>query len=1068
MKGLERFCGMSTWGMYWRAREAAWLAGLCFYLSLADFGVSAQVTVTTERFTAQFERGALVELRNADGLALVERKKDAAAGIHLVSGDHWVETGEITQPWDASSGAEENFASLGGLEGAHGSCKYTLDEKTGDLVIEQQFESPETGLWGIELPVATIPLGMNVIVPAHSGLKFTASTPGASHRFDYPMSWEAQMVIVEGETGGFFLWAEDAEGIYKRLTLDRGPEGWRLGFITMPFAPFEDKSACASVRWRLNVYRGDWRIAAKHYRDWAEKAFKPVRVPEQTPAWIKDIRCCVIMGSHPDLLEALPKHLDPAQTLLYIYDWRASGYDRNYPDYQAIKEGFAEFLARAHKLGFRVMLHVNYFGCDPKHPVYKYLEKFQCRSPWGEHDREWWTWDRAEPPIKFAYINPASKDWRDFFVARMTELCTAYPVDALHLDQTLCIFNDHQGLLNGMSMLQGNVALHEALRNALPEVALSGEGLNEATYRYEAFAQRHVWGINHADGRFNERQLEAAHPISSYLMRPYVTMYGYLGMAPPWDDQMYAASCDAYRFYGVIPTLKASVEELETPTGFMRQFLEETRYWQEQRVDIDVDGKWPAEVAFPFVTARGTPVTRMVDRALTSRSRVISRTLKGVVWADTPGTIPGWRGYREDRLLGLDPGRWYPLFPEERDLGALRVASLASGHTIDTVVERDQLAFLRFRLASNATIALAPLLGGAACGSLSIDEQRFEVTGPLQAPDGAQFFAQDENLHAHPPYKSGYTGTAYARFTVVVPKNGTRVVSDVALDPQAAGEGKSDGVTFLITVQRNENTQRRGVFQDSSEPKSVGVGLNPFQGKEVTIELSVDAGRNGDPSFDWARWLNPRIECDWGSLTDVALANVQSWRMALSGDRVLSLPGTGDAPLQVSLPGSIYLMRAAPRTITLPFDLTRAERLVTFISDTGRVLDSPKNAVVEPGKNTVSKRALDGLFAHPPNHGRTQIDIPLTLPTSPAELHTFAGIRDGAKSDGAIFAIQANGADLFRESIEPGAWREIVCDLKPYTGKPAVIALITDSDGSHSSDWACWGEPIIRAATLKK
>ena len=50
-----------------------------------------------------------------------------------------------------------------------------------------------------------------------------------------------------------------------------------------------------------------------------------------------------------------------------------------------------------------------------------------------------------------------------------------------------------------MTMAEGNIALHRQLREALPGVALSGEGLNEVTYRHEAFAQRHAWGLRHAE-----------------------------------------------------------------------------------------------------------------------------------------------------------------------------------------------------------------------------------------------------------------------------------------------------------------------------------------------------------------------------------------------------------------------------------------------------------------------------------------------------------------------------------------------------------------------------------------
>jgi hypothetical protein len=144
------------------------------------------------------------------------------------------------------------------------------------------------------------------------------------------------------------------------------------------------------------------------------------------------------------------------------------------------------------------MPHVNYFGCDPKNPVFAQFKAYQARDPFSK-ELLWWEWP-AEPPIKFAYINPASRAWRELFVARLKEVVSRHHVDAFHLDQTLSIYNDANGLVDGMNFFEGNVALHRELRAALPDVALSGEGLNEVTCRYEAFAQRHVWGMDHAHG----------------------------------------------------------------------------------------------------------------------------------------------------------------------------------------------------------------------------------------------------------------------------------------------------------------------------------------------------------------------------------------------------------------------------------------------------------------------------------------------------------------------------------------------------------------------------------------
>ena len=146
-----------------------------------------------------------------------------------------------------------------------------------------------------------------------------------------------------------------------------------------------------------------------------------------------------------------------------------------------------------------------------------------------------------DPPIKFAYINPASRAWRQLFVSRMKELCARYPIDATPPGPNAVHLQRRNGRIDGMNCLQGNLALAPELCAALPNVALSGEGLDEVTYRYEAFAQRHLHGLNHADGDWSDRLIALAHPISSAIFTPHTTLYGYLGMADPTGAGLYQA-----------------------------------------------------------------------------------------------------------------------------------------------------------------------------------------------------------------------------------------------------------------------------------------------------------------------------------------------------------------------------------------------------------------------------------------------------------------------------------------------------------------------------------------------
>ena len=144
-------------------------------------------------------------------------------------------------------------------------------------------------------------------------------------------------------------------------------------------------------------------------------------------------------------------------------------------------------------------------------------------------------------------------------------------------------------------------------------------------------------------------------------------MYGYLGCAPPESDQLYAAWGEAYRHWGVIPTLKPALASVVNPKGFARQFFDEATFWQGEGLRIDPDGPWPADVAFPYQTAGGRRAAATLDRRLTCGDREISRTIMGSGQVAGLGTIPDWRGFDRDHLLGLDPERWYPCFQEPRD-----------------------------------------------------------------------------------------------------------------------------------------------------------------------------------------------------------------------------------------------------------------------------------------------------------------------------------------------------------------------------------------------------------------
>ncbi len=764
------------------------------------------------------------------------------------------------------------------------------------------------------------------------------------------------------------------------------------------------------------------------------------------------------------MLEVLVEHVDPTRTLLYVPDWREAGYDRDYPTYDAPRPGVKAFIDRAHALGFRVMLHVNYFGCDPLHPVYATFAPYHIRSPWGAHDREWWLWERADPVIKFAYINPAYKPWRDLFVSRMVELHALLNPDAYHLDQTLVIYNDHNGLINGMSMIDGNIALHRELREALPQVALSGEGLNEVAYRYEAFAQRHASGIDHTTGTHDIGQLRTAHPIAAYLMLPYTANYGYLGFAPPWNGQLYSAWNEAYAHWGVLPTLAYAPQDLAERPGFTRQLLDEIAFFQTEALAPDLDGPWPEEVVFPYRTADGTRAVRTAGRVLRAGEREIARTITGVTHIALPGTIPGWVGYNREALIGLDPTLRYPYFDQPRAYDKLHVALLPEGFTVDGWALHDGLAFARLGRTAHGDIRFGELLYDAKTGTRLLKGGGISARGELNGADGGRFTGSGDILSAHPPYLTG-TGETFARFDVTLPDDAARFVGEPAIGMGAVGKDKSDGATFSVTVRADGQEARAELHHATEERGRLELDVSAFAGRRAEVELAVGPGPDNDPSFDWAQWHRPRIERGGAIPGAMRLRAPGAWTLALHGRGASPLPSGAEMVTAEGLwPGACYLLAETPEPAGLPLALHERAFVTTYLDEQGAPWpNAPYGAA---GAQTVAIAGTErtGLSAHPPANGRTIMDFPMALPNTPARFAAHVTLRDEAKSNGVIFRVEANGVRLAEARVRPDEPADLAADLSPWVGAPVVLSLITDANGDADYDWAFWCEPVLTTA----
>ncbi|MDE0482714.1 MAG: dockerin type I domain-containing protein [Candidatus Poribacteria bacterium] len=453
--------------------------------------------------------------------------------------------------------------------------RISIDADTGDLIIQQHGIS-ENVVWITWVCRYLNSQQVDVILPANCGKIIDASTEFSERHFRYPERWEAQLAILQGGDGGFFVRSTDTTFRFKSVYYIRSGEHFGLSFQTDNPAPFRGKNEITSVEWRLNAYRGDWQVPAEIYRNWMETTFQP----KQPPAWVKDLELIIYAPYQPldlSILPLLAEHVNPSTTLLYVIGW----YDPNQglePDYPPDSE-WGDFLEAAHGYGFRVMPRITFHGCSPYSPLYPEFEKYQLRHPTSGH-RLGYALNDPTYDYPTAYINPASKAFRKYVVEQMKTLYETYPIDALHLDINTSVVNDANGLIDGLTAAEGNVLLHQELAAAMPGIVLGGENVHEVTFFNTNLAQR--WSYTN----------KQPHPISSFLFSSWTIPYGFHVPNPDWEPERYQQFQEAYIVWDVLPTIRIRAPGMLTNPNMVRtrDFLKSVQMGQswEQTWNIDV------------------------------------------------------------------------------------------------------------------------------------------------------------------------------------------------------------------------------------------------------------------------------------------------------------------------------------------------------------------------------------------------------------------------------------------------------------------------------------------------
>jgi hypothetical protein len=626
----------------------------------------------------------------------------------------------------------------------------------------------------------------------------------------------------------------------------------------------------------------------------------------------------------------------------------------------------------------------------------------------------------------------------------------------------------------------------------MPEVALSGEGLDEVTCRYEAFAQRHAaYAVDHVYGTWNDEFIACGHPISSYFLTPYTKIYGYLGMCNPSHRGLYLAWKRAYENWGVVPTYsRPSVIQIEGEgdpsaslrAGLVKSLLREAQTWVADELVPDFEGEWRPHTKFRLKGNKDVAVVYEGDEVGGSRMMRIAGGRENLVYAvirgrnvvEGTGSIGDWFAYDEKKIFGLDPENAYIYLDEPRNLHASHIARVPEGTLVRVLMMDEKKFSAEFEgLPEQRSCDFIRRLEEAETG-IVVDGKRGELEHGASFQPGMSTCGDvlKRSIFAHPPWKMKTTGPeparTYGRYTVTLLKD-CRAFLEFAIGLRDGVDGRSDGVQFRVEINDE------GVFDETwarSEWKPVDLPLDRWRGQQVRITFITTTGPKGNASFDWALWGEPRILFELApKRIDIRFACEKNpVELVLGSDPALKwrqekgAEGMCFYDVNLEMPGRAVFLWEKPRPVALPLDLAKAPFTVS-LSVSGAPARPPiQHAGASPGEGTSGGTKKRGLNAHPPDHGRASVDYLLQLPNArPITLAFAVGLRDGSKSDSVIFIVEANGKEVCRQQVtKPDGWHPAKVDLSSYSGKPLLLSLVVDSDGPFYYDWATWAEPELR------
>ena len=934
-----------------------------------------------------------------------------------------------------------------------------VDPSTGEVFYRLEAQSSRPGVrsifWGLQ--------GFNsatgkFVVPGQAGIAFDLQTTPSRLGLEYPTHWEAQFVEYLAAAGGLLMYARDPKPYFKRTIMTREFGTLDVGFEVFAMAPWRSATTVPVVEWRLKAFSGDWKKGVDWYKNWSRTAW-PQREPDSRRDWARSI-ASVVRVDNPTAshLDVLAQTLIPARTLIYLVNWRQDSYDVNYPDYTPGPET-AGFIGRAHQLGFRVMLHANALGVAPYHRAYGGLSQYQLRDPDTDEPIFWpWgLWPAGPPPpqylASFAFISAAASEYRAQFLAAIAPAIRQLRPDGIHLDAGGVLLNDGNGLIDGLTSIEGMMRLTQDLARAFPELVLSYESMTETLASFYGIAQR--WNADFPP-----------HPVGTYLMGD-VNWYGFLDQPNP-DEPRFLTFITRYEGQGVMPSLRVNESsDLDANRPMTQMVLRMMRLWQQHGLRPDWSGDWTG-LLFRSASSDGSHLGRVENHENRVRllvdNEVVYERVRGVPAVRTQASIHGWTAYDGNTIYGLDPNREYWLLGAPWPARQIHLSELSTDVALgDASLAIGDYAVFELRRAPPKAFDFAQAFASARLGVIYngkdyplgygafAQQTRTLIDGSLKSPV----------LLMQPPTRvSG--AVVYAEYDVDL----TAAAGSATWLKFSAGmsdfAGNTDGALFVVRVNGSE-IWRTEIPPGRLVPARLDVSR--WAGQTATIRFIVHPGSRLNPASDLACWTDLAIEFDAANADTRFKIGVPPGSPEVSiGGTARMLDATGDERrAETALPA-----RFAVFTRSLP------------VIDSGRSLLDFTPAIWRAGyggwpmlgrvetSGVISTIASRGereraLATIPPTEGRTIASFGVRLGAGVTRLRLAAGLADPTpplpptvEYSHAKVTVRVNGKVMWNATLETNGWMNGSVDLSEWKGQNVVIELEADSLSNAVFDWVHW------------